>query len=86
MTLKQAGVGSFNAALLGASNRVARHKRSGECAKRLLGSAHHVTFGTTDIGNHCLTQLNRGQLSKHLLHRQNRHGEHDHIGACTAGG
>ncbi|MNQ68424.1 hypothetical protein D3C85_829770 [compost metagenome] len=82
----QLAVGRLHAALLGAGDRVAGYEAGDARTEHLARGAHHVALGAAGVGEHRGAQLEAGQLRQHLLHGQDRHRQHDHLGADAGRG
>ena len=85
VTAEQLGVGSLHPTLLGPCNGVAGHQTHCLSSKRQARRAHDIALGATDVGQHGVAKIQRSQLSKHLLHGQDRHCQLDDIGPLTGG-
>ncbi len=86
MTTKQRRIGGLDAALLGAGNRMAGHEARRHVPERLTCSPHHIAFGAADVGQDCMTQIDRRQQPKQLFHGQYRHRQLNHVRATASGG
>ncbi|CRM83400.1 hypothetical protein [Pseudomonas sp. 22 E 5] len=80
---EQLRIGCLDTALLGTGNRVPRYKTRRHATKREFGGAHHIAFGAADVRKDRLPEVHVGQQGQQLLHRQDRHGELDHIRALA---
>ena len=85
MATEQLSVGRLHPALLGARNGMAGHQTHSLAGKCQTRRAHDIPLGATDVGQHGIAEIQRGQLSKHLLHGQDRHCQLDDISPLTGG-
>lgn len=86
MATEQLGVGRLHPALLGPRNGMARHQTHSLAGKCQARCTHDIALGAPHVGQYCITEIDLGQLSKQLLHGQDRHSQLDHLGALTGGG
>ncbi len=79
MSAEQRTLRGGDSALLGTGDRVPRDETSGHATEDVACTAHDVTLRAADIGEHRIAQVERSQLRQQLFHRQDRHGQLDHI-------
>ena len=79
MPAEQRSLGRGNPALLGAGDRVSRHEAGLHALAEVLRAAHHIAFGTADVGEHGIAKVEGGERLEQAFHGQDGHRQLDDV-------